>query len=70
MPRRGGRAPVKDGRAIRATHRSAWPSVEAGYRLDETSYYWEIQDDDQFYFDRFGGFYRAAQTVRSAVVFH
>jgi len=48
--------------------RSSWPSVAAGYRLDDVTYYSDFQDDEQFYFGRFGGYYRTAVTARSAVV--
>ena len=48
--------------------RSAWPSVPAGYRLDDVTYFSDFQDDQQFYFGRFGGYYRTAVMFRSAVV--
>ena len=49
-------------------YRSGWPSVTTGYRLDEVTYHMDIQEDDQFYFGRFGGYYRTTQTVSSAVI--
>lgn len=49
-------------------YRSEWPSVTTGYRLDEVTYHIDIQEDNQFYFGRFGGYYRTTQTVSSAVI--
>ena len=49
-------------------YRSSWPSIDNGYWFDDESYFTDVQSDDQFYFDRFGAFYRSAESVRTAVV--
>lgn len=48
--------------------RAPGPSISAGYRLGDVSYFTDIQFDDQYYFGRYGGFSRMAQTARSAVL--
>ena len=51
------------------TRRSTWPSVETGYRFGETSYYTEVNYDDQAFYDRFGGgFHRGSESYRSGVL--
>ncbi len=48
--------------------REPWPSVFTGYRVDETSTYTEIIQDDQFFYDSLGGVYfRLGEEVRSGV---
>jgi hypothetical protein len=49
-------------------YRSSWPSVDGGYWLDDISYFFDVQSDDQFHYDRLGVYYRTSQAVRSAVV--
>ena len=54
--------------ACELTQRSAWPSVDVGYRFDDFSYYSEVQFDNQHYYDRYGAYYRAAESVRTGVL--
>jgi len=48
--------------------RGRGPSVETGYRLEDVSFFSDVQYDDQFFYDRYGGHSRSATTVRTAVV--
>ncbi len=50
-------------------YRSSWPSVPIGYRFDDRSYHTEITYDDQAFYERLGGgYFRAAETIRSGVL--
>jgi hypothetical protein len=48
--------------------REDWPSVFTGYRVDESSSYTEIIQDDQFFYDSLGGVYfRFGEEVRTGL---
>jgi hypothetical protein len=50
-------------------YRSSWPSASVGYRFDDTSYHTEIIYDDQAFYERLGGgYFRAAETIRTGVL--
>ncbi len=50
-------------------YRANWPSVDLGYRVDDTSYATEVMFDDQVYYDRLGGsFLYGTQSVRTSVL--
>jgi hypothetical protein len=53
--------------ATQLTYRSSWPSVSAGYWLDDVSYLTEVQYDQQMHNDRFGWYYRTAESVHTTV---
>lgn len=53
--------------AIGFNCRSSWPSVDAGYWFDDVTTFSEIELDDQFYYGRYGGYYRTSQSVRTGV---
>ncbi len=53
--------------ATELTYRSTWPSVDAGYWVDDVSYLTEVQYDEQVHFDRLGWYYRTAESVHTAV---
>jgi len=43
--------------------------VPIGYRFDDRSYHTEITYDDQAFYERLGGgYFRAAETIRSGVL--
>jgi hypothetical protein len=48
--------------------RSSWPSVEAGYWFDDTSFFVDVQADQQYQHGRLGGYYRTTQAVRTGVL--
>lgn len=54
--------------AASLNYRTKWPSVATGYRFDDVSFFADVQYDDQYYFGRYGGYSRYAQTVRTAVL--
>jgi hypothetical protein len=47
--------------------RSGWPAVETGYRIGEFEEFTDAFIDDQYQYDRNGGFYRFGQTIRTGV---
>ena len=50
-------------------YRSAWPSVDAGYRFEDTSFFSQVIFDDQSFYDRLGGgLYHETQTVRTGIM--
>lgn len=54
--------------AMGMSYRSSWPSTEAGYRFEDASESVTIEHDTQFYYNRFGGYYRTGATLRRAVL--
>jgi hypothetical protein len=51
--------------ATQMTERSDWPSVDNGYRMDDQTFYATTTYDLQSHFDRFGGLYYEALSVRT-----
>jgi hypothetical protein len=49
-------------------YRPVWPATDAGIRLDDVTSYSDVQVDDQYFYDRFGGFYKTSETVRTGVL--
>jgi hypothetical protein len=49
------------------TGRREWPAVSVGYVLDDITFLSDVQFDDQYFYDRLGGYSRLGQTIRTAV---
>lgn len=53
--------------ASRLMSRREWPAVSVGYVLDDITFLCDVQFDDQYFYDRLGGYSRLGQTIRTAV---
>lgn len=53
--------------ARQMNYRSDWPAADIGLWFDDVSQYVDVQFDEQYFYNRFGSFYRTAESVRSAV---
>ncbi len=62
-----GPSPDAASEALRLAARSDWPAFERGYRFDDVTYFSTDTYEYQSGFDRFGGLYRASQSLRTGV---
>ena len=53
--------------AVAWTGRGDWPATEIGQRTDEMTFYTTVTSDEQYNYDRHGGLFRGAQTVKTGV---
>ncbi len=54
--------------ALLLTDRSPGPAIETGYRFDDLTYYSDWFLDQQQTYDENGGFFRSAETFRTATL--
>ncbi len=50
------------------TERGCGPAIEIGYKLEDTSFYSDIQIENQYTYGRFGGYARYAESARAVTL--